>query len=773
MTYNLDAPGGTWDSADNGSYTITLDAGAVEDVSGATVAQSIFGVFSVAIAKNLIVTNNADSGGGSLRQAITDANTVTGTLDTITFDASFVPGTTITFLTAPPTFTDSLIINGPGVANLKLLGNAKTGFILNTNLTLTITDMEISGFSRAAAGGALQTALTTTTTINNVVFSGNTSSSTGGGAIGPNGTNAKVVISNSTFTGNKTTGTTADGGAIRGASGSIIEVSNSTFSGNTAGDDGGAIYSVSGAVTILGSTFSANTTTKAAGNDAGAIAYFGTVPAGGFTIRNSTFSGNSASSGGAMLFGSGSTGTANITNSTFTLNGFTSVTGNGGAINRQGATLVFESVIMSGNISAAPAANGPDLFSAVAVSMSNSAVGTSTGFAVGVGSGNFIGTPVAFGALANNGGTTLTHLPASGSPVRNNGSNSAGLTTDQTGVSRTQQLFTDIGAVESVDIAPVFHMNPFGPVLVGGTSSPNQIVITYSDDNLIDYTSITPANISIVGPGGAVTITAASVDVMADGANRIATYTFTPPGGTWDGADNGTYTVSILGTQVADKDGTVHYVSANAAGTFAVGVPALYVVDNTGDVDNKNYTAGDFTLREALSLANLLPVSADTITFGGAAFAGTATITLTAELPVNGNTTITGTGTSNLTVSGNNLFRIFNFTDASQVATFNLNTIRLTAGKSGTGGGGAILNATGETLNITGCLIENNNASSGNGGAIGLPLGGAVNIASSTVRNNSVTAGPGGAIDGNAMNGSENKYEWTMKWWNDWRRSGY
>ena len=40
------------------------------------------------------------------------------------------------------------------------------------------------------------------------------------------------------------------------------------------------------------------------------------------------------------------------------------------------------------------------------------------------------------------------------------------------------------------------------------------------------------------------------VDVMADGPTRIATYTFLVPGGGWDVADNGTYTVNILATQV-------------------------------------------------------------------------------------------------------------------------------------------------------------------------------------------------------------------------------
>src|SRR5215471_8180988 len=59
-----------------------------------------------------VVTNVNDSGAGSLRQAILSANASAGVADTITFN---IPGTgpfTITPLTALPTVTDPLVIDG-------------------------------------------------------------------------------------------------------------------------------------------------------------------------------------------------------------------------------------------------------------------------------------------------------------------------------------------------------------------------------------------------------------------------------------------------------------------------------------------------------------------------------------------------------------------------------------------------------------------------------------------------------------------------------------
>jgi glucose/arabinose dehydrogenase len=48
-TYRLTAPGGTWDTTDNGTYTVALRTGQVADTSGNTAAAATLGTFQVAI----------------------------------------------------------------------------------------------------------------------------------------------------------------------------------------------------------------------------------------------------------------------------------------------------------------------------------------------------------------------------------------------------------------------------------------------------------------------------------------------------------------------------------------------------------------------------------------------------------------------------------------------------------------------------------------------------------------------------------------------------
>ena len=62
-------------------------------------------------AQTFTVTNTADSGSGSPRQAVADAN-ADGIADTIAFEAALA-GQTITLTTGPLAITNALIIDGP------------------------------------------------------------------------------------------------------------------------------------------------------------------------------------------------------------------------------------------------------------------------------------------------------------------------------------------------------------------------------------------------------------------------------------------------------------------------------------------------------------------------------------------------------------------------------------------------------------------------------------------------------------------------------------
>ena len=85
-------------------------------------------------------------------------------------------------------------------------------------------------------------------------------------------------------------------------------------------------------------------------------------------------------------------------------------------------------------------------------------------------------------------------------------------------------------------------MAPFsGP---GGAT--HAFSVTYTDDLGIDVSDIDSSDVRVTGPNGydelAVLL---GVDESADGTPRTATYRIPAPGGTWDIADDGTYSVSM------------------------------------------------------------------------------------------------------------------------------------------------------------------------------------------------------------------------------------
>src|SRR5262249_9131425 len=135
-----------------------------------------------------------------------------------------------------------------------------------------------------------------------------------------------------------------------------VTIERSTISGNTAGGNGGGLYfKAGGSLVITDSTLSANVSDSGApGTGGGAIAFNGAVGAGGFTLTQTTLSGNSVSkggSGGAIVFSTLS-GTVLIQNSTVTLNAAPT---NGGGIARTSGTGTFQlqSTIVAQNNNAA------------------------------------------------------------------------------------------------------------------------------------------------------------------------------------------------------------------------------------------------------------------------------------------------------------------------------------------------------------------------------------------------------------------------------------
>ncbi len=313
------------------------------------------------ITHTFTVTSSSDSGTGSLRQAILNANADTsGAADVINFNLG-TGAHTITLTSATLDITaKNLTINGTGANLLTISGNNKLeDFAIEAGANVTISGLTITqGFSTFGGGihnGGILT-LNQDTLSNNVA-------TMAGGAIS---SNSVLTINGSLFNQN----TAPNGGAI--ASGGTLTINASTFINNsaTAGGDGGAIYN-SGTFTISGSTFANNTASTNAG---GAIFSNGT----GTIKANTLFSVNTAVNGGAIenagtltvdsgIFINNSSagfggaivdvGTSNltVTNSIFT--GNTAPGGFGGAIlNNNASTLTVSTSSFTNNSSALGAA---------------------------------------------------------------------------------------------------------------------------------------------------------------------------------------------------------------------------------------------------------------------------------------------------------------------------------------------------------------------------------------------------------------------------------
>ncbi|MGL5833988.1 MAG: choice-of-anchor Q domain-containing protein [Waterburya sp.] len=158
------------------------------------------------------------------------------------------------------------------------------------------------------------------------------------------------------------------------------------------------------------------------------------------------------------------------------------------------------------------------------------------------------------------------------------------------------------------------------------------------------------------------------------------------------------------------------------------------IVSTLEDESDRDFSAGDLSLREAIELAE----NGNTITFDSNLSGGTITLN-SGELLIDKGLHIDGLSAGNLTIDGNDASRVFNINDQSDRVNqeVTINGIIITGGANTTEGGG-IYNR--ENLTITNTTL-NNNTSDNLGGAIANY--GIANISNSTISNNFGTLGGG------------------------------
>ncbi|NEU83078.1 DUF4347 domain-containing protein [Nostoc sp. UIC 10630] len=439
---------------------------------------------TVAIAANdLVVTNTNDSGDGSLRQAILNANATAGA-DIITFAGVFSDATPdiITLTTDKLTITDDITLLGTGAVNLTVSGNNASGVF---EISGTGTDANIDGLKIANANDAFGSILVNNNTSLNLtgsIVSGNK------GTVGGIFNKGNLSLTNSTVSNNS--GSSFGGGIFNKGN---LSITKSIVSGNSASISyssafGGGIFNI-GTLSIIGSTISGNGAFASGLNRGGPDPYpsygGGIFNSGSVSLSNTTISGNSALSGGGIS----NSGILNITSST--VSGNKASGGNGGGISSSGilnlnsttitnntaedlynwgggtgggvsggGTINVGNTIIAGNFNNRNLYGGdinPDV-SGDFIDDGNNLIGDNTGSTGFTSSSSIVGNstnPIdpKFSPLQNNGGTTLTHALFEDSPAINAGNNAlipAGIITDQRGMGfdRISEGKVDIGALE-------------------------------------------------------------------------------------------------------------------------------------------------------------------------------------------------------------------------------------------------------------------------------------------------------------------------------------
>ena len=367
----------------------------------------------------IVVTNTNDSGPGSLRQALADANDG----DVIGFAVTATIGLTSGELLV----TKNITISGPGAENLAVNGNTKsTVFHVSPGETVTISGLTIiNGYTTDSGGGIHNDHATLT--LNNCTVTANQGGGMYNDGVYPGSPpGALLEINNCSVTDNSGRGiyNNAEGGGaatlviadsiLSNNSGNAINSHgwNCIFCGNGIAtvqitnssirdNPGGAIYSDTGGyccsvtVSITGSAISGN---------AGAGVYNSTLST--TSLSNSTISGNS---GGGIYSDLGTaTGGAYVDNSTMSDNGVEIYAGYNGTY--------IENTIF--NVSP----GGHSIVSDFGPVTSNGYnISSDDGGGYLSGSGDQINTDPLLGALQDNGGPTFTHELLPGRPAINAG----------------------------------------------------------------------------------------------------------------------------------------------------------------------------------------------------------------------------------------------------------------------------------------------------------------------------------------------------------------
>jgi hypothetical protein len=666
---------------------------------------------------SFVVTTTADSGVGSLRDAISQAN-ANSEADTI----SFAPGVTKVTLTSaelPLTTTNLVTINGgPGGVTITRDDTASAFRILNVSVNakadlvgLTLTNGKATGSDLAGYGGGLGVDTGATVTLTNITVSGNTANF--GGGIASRG---KLTMTNTTVSGN----TANYGGGI--ASEGILTLTNSTLSGNTANNDGGGIAIDGGTVTVTNATMTANRADadgNSSGNGggmaflAGAVTLFNTIVAGNFVGQGTTVENINGAIDGASQ------------------NNFTSGDAKLGPLaNNGGPTLTHALLAGSPAIDAGNNAKIP-----AGITTDQSGLARIVGGTVDIGAMEFVGsTPVSLvvdnsgdGVDGNYGPGQLTLREAVEIANGRTGADTItftwGLTTST--LSLGELLLTDTagttinGGTSGVTITRDGMANAFRILNVPVNAKADLVGLTIQNGSETNAGGILNAGILTVTNS---TISNNVAELEGGGIRNTGTVTFTNSSISGNKANYGAGILTV---------GTAKFTEVMISNNDSKGAGGIY---NTGTLTLSNSTmSGNKASDFAGAISNVdggvltitgSQIQSNTARGAGGIYNAVATMTITkSQISGNISTQYEGGGvyngqTAKLTITESSITK--NTTAASGGGIYNESTLDISDSEvktnTATIQGGGLHNL--ESLTITNSAIEGNIATEGNAGGI-------------------------------------------------------
>ncbi|MEI6776479.1 MAG: choice-of-anchor Q domain-containing protein [Chloroflexales bacterium] len=547
---------------------------------------------------------------------------------------------------------DSMILSSSIISgNTSYYGSG----IYNTS-TITVTDSSFSKNSATDGGGIYNTGSLTMTV---ATFSGNVATNSGGGMYNTGTLTATgLTLSNNWAFDGTTLGT---GGGVQNTSGNV-RLTNCAISRGAA-LHGAGIYNAS-TMTLTGCTLNANDASLGGGvyNDSTGV----------LTTTNSTFSRNTADSGGGGILNTGTLTATNITlNGNSASNG--STIGTGGGFQNNGGTATFTNCTISNNQAEGTAEDGGGgmmvyVGTANLVNCTIADNSTTSEGNTGYGGGGISASSGATVSLQNTlvaGNTSTANKPDLSGAITSNGHNLIGRVDGSTGITHgtngdiagnnAEPVVARLAILADYQGTTYTHaLLPGSPAIDAGANcaATDQRGIARPQGSACDIGAFESRGFTLALTSGdnqrtrTGTAFAAPlvVTVAAKGAGEPV-----GPGGivTFSGMNTGASITSTTVTTTTNTSGQASIaVTANttSGGPYAVVAMTLGVIDPvTFSLTNAIPTIEVLGAGRVIARGDTIPSSIDDTDFGGIFVAGSVTHTFT----------ISNNGTGDLNLSGN------------------------------------------------------------------------------------------------------------------------